>query len=299
MHHQGVGLQSLGTRLGEPVAGGVLAHGREQRLLLALELHAQEHHDVDLGDHVVEIVAHPHRPAFERLGQQRGRRDQRDLGAEQVQRLDVAAGDPGVAHVADDGDAQPGQLPVAAQGEHVEQRLGGMRVAAVAGVDHRRVDPVDDAVGRTGRGVAHDDGVDAHGRDGLHGVAQALALLHRRLRHAEGHDVAGQALGRGLEAEAGAGGVLVEERGDDLAPEGGDLGDVALVHRQELLREVEQPGEALDVEVVDRQQVLHPIPSPTPSSWASHSSMPSSPPSTSARRTRTSSVRPVGRFLPT
>ena len=43
-------------------------------------------------------------------GTQRGRRDQRDLGAERVQELHVGARDPAVQHVADDRDAQPGQV---------------------------------------------------------------------------------------------------------------------------------------------------------------------------------------------
>ena len=62
----------------------------------------------------------------------------------------------------------------------VEQRLGGVLVPAVAGVDDRGVGPLGDLAGHAGRGVAHDDGVDAHGLDGLDGVAQRLALLHRR-----------------------------------------------------------------------------------------------------------------------
>ena len=44
------------------------------------------------------------------------------------------------------------------------------------------VDPRRDPVRRAGRAVAHDDRVDAHRLDRLHGVEQALALLHRRRR---------------------------------------------------------------------------------------------------------------------
>ncbi len=62
----------------------------------------------------------------------------------------------------------------------VEQGLGGVLVPAVAGVDHRGVGPLGDLSGHARGGVADDDGVDAHGLDGLDGVAERLALLHRR-----------------------------------------------------------------------------------------------------------------------
>ena len=76
--------------------------------------------------------------------------------------------------VADDGDASPGQRAGAlADRVAVEQRLGGVLVPAVAGVDHRGVDPAGHLAGHAGRAVADDDGVDAHGLDGLDGVAAA------------------------------------------------------------------------------------------------------------------------------
>ena len=133
--------------------------------------------------HVVEVVAHRDRPALERGGQQRGRRDQRDLGAEHGAARHVALrATRRVRDVADDGDAQAVErrAAVAAQRERVEQRLRGVLVAAVAGVDDAASIHVRDAVRRAGGGVADDDRVDAHRLDGLHGVAQALALLHRR-----------------------------------------------------------------------------------------------------------------------
>ncbi len=61
-----------------------------------------------------------------------------------------------------------------AHGEAVEQGLGRVLVPAVAGVDHagpRR--PTGHLVRRARRGVADDDGVDAHRLDRLDGVAQA------------------------------------------------------------------------------------------------------------------------------
>ena len=161
---------------------------------------------------------------------------------------------------------------------------------------------VGDAVGRPGRGVTHDDGVDAHRLDRLHRVAEALALLHRRARDREGHHVARESLGRRLERDAGAGGVLVEQRHDDLAPQRRDLRDLALGHLAEVLGQVEHRLDARPVEVVDRQQVLHAL-LPTLGGRAAdrepgllvptgpQSSMPSSAPSSiSTSRTRTSSA---------
>ena len=67
--------------------------------------------------------------------------------------------------------------------EDVEQRLAGVLVPAVAGVhDPRVAQPPGDLRGRAGRLVAHHDHVRAEGLDGLDGVAQALALLHRARR---------------------------------------------------------------------------------------------------------------------
>ena len=76
-------------------------------------------------------------------GKQRGRRDERDVGAERGERERVAAGDARVEDVADDRDAGAVEdgAEVAAQGEQVEQGLRGVLVAAVAGVDDAGVDP--------------------------------------------------------------------------------------------------------------------------------------------------------------
>ena len=71
---------------------------------------------------------------------------------------------------------------VASQRERVEQRLRGVLVAAVTGVDDAGVDPSARPDAARRRTVAHHHRVDAHRLDRLHGVEQALALLHRRAR---------------------------------------------------------------------------------------------------------------------
>ncbi len=152
--------------------------------------------------------------------------------------------------------------------------------------------------GAPARRVAHDDRVDTHRVDRLHGVEQALALLHRRRGDREGHRVGREALGRGLEREPRASGVFVEQRHDGLAAQRGNLRDVALRHFEERVGEVEHRLDPRpSAQIVDRKQVLHDCPRSSRSGTPQRST-PSSP-STSASRTRTSSLERVGRFLPT
>jgi hypothetical protein len=124
--------------LAHAVGDRVLAGGREEAAVHPLGLHPQHHHRVDRGQLRVESVRHGHRPALHPRGQQRGRSDQNDLGAERGEQVNVGAGDPAVQHVADDRDplaVEPAEtLP---QGGRVEQGLGGVLVRAVARVDHR------------------------------------------------------------------------------------------------------------------------------------------------------------------
>jgi hypothetical protein len=70
------------------------------------------------------------------LGQQRGGAAEHDIDAEFGEQENVGAGDAAVGDVADDGDAEAFEVAGAVEdGAGVEQRLGGMLVGAVAGVD--------------------------------------------------------------------------------------------------------------------------------------------------------------------
>ena len=315
MHHERVGLAARRALDAESPARRVLAQRREQRLTDAFALDAQQVDDVDVGKHVVEVARHRDRPSVEPLGHERRRTDERQLAPECVERHHVAARNARVADVADDRDATAVErrTAMAAQRERVEQSLGGVLVAPVAGVDHAGRAPRRDAVRRAGRGVAHDDRVDTHRVDGLHRVEQALTLLHRRRGDREVHRVGREAPRRGLERQPGAGGVLVEEGDDRLAPQRRDLRDVALGHFEEGVGQVEHRLDAgPSAQVVDREQMPHPgrhrgrgrrrhrrrHRCGSSRSGTPQRSTPSSP-STSASRTRTSSLDRVGRFLPT
>ena len=149
----------------------------------------------------------------------------------------------------------PERAPLLLDREAVEQGLGGVLVPAVAGVDHRAVDPRGHLPGHARRRVADDDGVDPHGLDGLHRVPERLALLHRRRRHREVHGVGRQPLGRGLERQPGAGGLLEEEGDHRLAPQGGHLGHGPLADLDEGVADPQHLLDPVRPQVGDRQQV--------------------------------------------
>ncbi len=127
---------------------------------------------------------------------------------------------------------------VAADGERVEQGLGRVLVAAVAGVDDRAIDLLREQLNRARSVVAHDEDVGTHGVQRHRSVDQGLALLHRggadrHVHHVGAEPLAGKlegALGpgRGLEEEIdqGAAAQIIALLGDLPAELGGLLGEV-------------------------------------------------------------------------
>ena len=110
---------------------------------------------------------------------------------------------------------EPALFPV--QGQKVRQRLGGVVVAAVAGVDHRDGGVHGRYQGRALLGVAHGDDVRI-AADGFGGVGYALALGGRGgIGRGKADDIAAQLVHGRLEAEAGAGGGL-KKQGGQLFP---------------------------------------------------------------------------------
>ena len=108
---------------------------------------------------------------------------------------------------------------VLAQGYGVEQCLGGVRVGAVARVEHGDVGPA--GLGETlrcaGCRVADYERIRGNRLEGLRGVLERLTLGERGARGGEVGDGRAQALLSGFEGEAGTGGVLEEEVDDGLA----------------------------------------------------------------------------------
>ena len=74
---------------------------------------------------------------------------------------------------------RPSSVAAAVQnGARVEQRLGGMLVRAVAGVDDRRGQVARQEMRRAGGRMAHHDGVRPHGRQRVQRIHQRFALGH-------------------------------------------------------------------------------------------------------------------------
>ncbi len=161
------------------------------------------------------------------LRHQRGRADQRDARAEFGQRPDI-----GTRHAAEEDVAANDHmevLPVAlaaeplAHGEGIEQRLGGMLVRAVAGVDDVGLEPLGEELRRARGGVAQDDEVGLHRLEHLAGVLQRLALAEGTRGAVDGDDVGVEA-GRGqLERGARARARLDEEIHHRAALQRGDF----------------------------------------------------------------------------
>ena len=120
-----------------------------------------------------------------------------------------------------------------ADGEGIQQRLGGMLVGAVAGVDDAGVEDARQEMRRAGRAVADDDEVNVQRLEVAGGVFERLALLERGGLGGEVDDVGREPLLGELEAGARAGGGLDEQVDDGLAAQGGDLLDGALADRLE------------------------------------------------------------------
>ena len=91
--------------------------------------------------------------------------------------------------------------------EGVQQRLGGVLVGAVAGVDHARPDPAASGpAGAARRGaVPDDDRVGAHRLQGQRGVLEALALGHARALGGEVDHVGATAAWRPPRTRSGSG----------------------------------------------------------------------------------------------
>ena len=158
--------------------------------------------------------------------------------------------------VAADRDDQPLDAAlVAADGERVEQRLGGMLMRAVAGIDHGAVDFPGQELDRAGGVVTHHDDVGVHGVERHRGVDQRLALAHRGGADRHVHDVGAEPLAGELERRLGAGRDL-EEQVDQRAPAQRGLLFLDLaVERDEMLGEIEEAQNLLARKPFDPQQV--------------------------------------------
>src|SRR6476659_7530470 len=155
MHHQRVGFCIGELLLVEAEIMKILARGRHEGTVHAIALQPQHHHDIRAVEALAHVArdldAHP----LDAARQQRGGRHHADASAHGVEQQDVGAGDAGVHDVAADRDHEAFQPAlVAADGQRIQQRLGRMLVAAVAGIDHGTVNLARQKFHRAGSMVA-------------------------------------------------------------------------------------------------------------------------------------------------
>ena len=118
-----------------------------------------------------------------------------DLGPHQPEGEQARARDPAVQHVADDPDPLAVErAEVLPQREDVEQRLAGVLVLAVPGIDHRGLTPAGDQVGGAGMRRANHDRLGPIGADVVRvGPDPDLVGIGRGGRQ---HDRSARTLGR-------------------------------------------------------------------------------------------------------
>ena len=242
----------------------IFAGGRQQRAVHALVLQTQHDDDVAIANAAGKIVEHAHAHLPDGRGQQGLRPHGADFASPQRgERVDVGTGDARMLDVADDGHRQTGKILLeVADGVHVEQALGRVRVASVTGVDHMHVfssgtaQVFGDEIGRARRGVPHHESVGVHRHQIVDGVEQGFALGRRGAPDVEIDDVGGQPLGGDLEGRARARGVLEEQIEHALAAQEGHFFHVPVGDFQKGGGRVQDVREHLARQAIDRQQVM-------------------------------------------
>src|ERR1044072_2690136 len=166
-------------------------------------------------------------------------------------------GDALVKHVTDDGNFQPFNLAfVFADGERVEQRLGGMFVRPVAGVDDGRVAHSRKMCRRASHRVTHDDAVRRHGFEVARGIQQRLALADAGGGDADVDGVGGEPFGCDFEGSTSARGRLEKEI-DNCAPtKRRHLFDFAAGDVAKRFRSVEQMRDFACFEFADAEKMF-------------------------------------------
>ena len=164
-----------------------------------------------------------------------------------------------VLHVADHQDLQPREVRALglADGHHVQQALGRVRAAAIAGIDQRG------ALARFGRqrgdrtvlGVADDEAAHAHRLQVAQRVARRLALARGRGGRVEVQHVRTQPLRGDVERAAGARGRLEEQRAHGGAVQRLPTWRAAQRRVADLAGAVDQAAQGLARQAVEGQQV--------------------------------------------
>jgi len=130
-------------------------------------LQAQGDDDVAVFDALLQGVANAHAHLRHVTGHQGFGTNNAHLGAAQSrQSMDVRPRDAGMQHVSDDGDSEVGEIFfVVPDGEHVQQTLRRVGMAAITGIDDMNVrsNVLGDQIRRARLAVAHHKNVRGHG----------------------------------------------------------------------------------------------------------------------------------------
>ena len=196
------------------------------------------------------VMRRPGRECGGNVGHKFRRPAQRELHSELCQQMARAAGNAAVKNIADDGGLQSLQrLLVLQDGEGVEQRLRGMLVHAVPGIDDGDVEMLRHQVRRARRRVANHDAVGADGAQGVAGVEQGLAFFDARSGGLHQRGDGAERFRCEFKRRARAGGSFIKQKYDALAAQ----------QRTGLLRihaagQLQQAQDFLRVEVFNPQQ---------------------------------------------
>ena len=200
----------------------IFAGGGDEGAAHPFQLQPQHHHDVGILQAFAHVGHHFDAETIGVGGQQRAWRHQTHPRPHHRQQAQVGARDAAVQDIAADGDdAVLETAQAAADGQRVQQCLGGVFMGAVARVDHAAGKLARQKFRRTGILVAHDQDVGPHGVEGGGGVDQGLALGDRRGLDRHVHHIGAQPLARQLEAGLGPGRGLEEQVDQGAAPQQG------------------------------------------------------------------------------
>ncbi|MFM1944055.1 MAG: hypothetical protein RI897_3037, partial [Verrucomicrobiota bacterium] len=293
MHDDGVGFGAFEPFFIQAEQAGVFADAGEHGFALAFVLDAEEVDDIGAFDCVVDVVADAAAEAFEESGDQSAGACESDFGTEFGEAPDIGAGDAAVEDIAEDGDLEALDgaflLP---DGERIEERLGGVFVGAIAGIDDAGIEDAGEEVGCSGGAVTDDEDVGIEGFEIARCIFERFSLFERGGFGGEVDDVGGEAEGGEFERDARPGGGFGKQVDDGFTAQGGDLFDGAFADGLEGGGGIEDGGDFVFGEGLDIEEVFT-----VPAHAFSRETQ--SCPSTSSQRTWMRSVLVVGTFFPT
>ena len=259
-------------------------------------LNAEKVDDIGGLENIVDVVADLHAQLFKAFRHEGRGADKRDVRSEFEEPEDVRSGDATEKNVPDDRDIEafdPAEF--FADGEDVEQALGGMLVGAVSGVDDARVEAFGEELRGARRAVAEDDNVRPESLEVEGGVFEGLTLLEARGGGRDIDHIRTETHGGDLERRAGACAWLDEEVNKRLAAKGRDFLQAPLTDSLEGFCGIKKVGDFIRAEGIQSNEIFF-----CPSAHSAETMLTESfTPSSDSKRTRIFSSKVVGRFLPT